>query len=147
MKRTIDDATYKKILATIPITCVDVVITHNNQFLLGKRNNEPAKNKWWLLGGRIEKNETLPRAVRRKVKEEANITIKKYSLLTAQDTFFKTSNFGVSTHSINIVYHVTPGSLKNCAPDSQHSELKWFTRIDPRWDAYVKNMLRLAGFK
>lgn len=147
MKNKIDNKTYKKILSAIPIACVDAVIVYQNKFLLGKRRNEPAKNKWWLLGGRINKNETLLHAIHRKIKQEANLKIKKCKFLAAQETIFKTSAFGVSSHTINIVYLIEPISLNDHISDNQHSELKWFENVDPKWDSYVKKMLRLAGFE
>ncbi|TSC70687.1 MAG: hypothetical protein G01um101470_808 [Parcubacteria group bacterium Gr01-1014_70] len=26
-------------------------------------------------------------------------------------------------------------------------ELKWFSKIDKKWDSYIKDMLRRAGFR
>ena len=46
---------YKEIISNIPILCVDIILTNKNKnkFLLIKRNNEPLKNEWWIVGGRV----------------------------------------------------------------------------------------------
>ena len=45
----------------------------NNQILLGKRAFNPAKNKWGLIGGFMELNETLEDAARRELYEETQL--------------------------------------------------------------------------
>jgi len=69
-KPLINPELYKKINETMPITAVDIILVKDGKFLLGKRNNKPVQNKWWLPGGRILKGELLKNAVKRKVKEE-----------------------------------------------------------------------------
>ncbi len=148
-KRTefIPAALYRRILEAMPIPCVDVVLAGRGTFLLVKRKNMPAKGKWWFLGGRVLKDERLHTAVARKVKEEtgiANIKIKK--LLAARETMFRTSVFGPSTHSVNLVFLVEAVSPKGVRPDGQSSDLRWFRSINRNWPPYVQEMLRLAGF-
>ena len=139
---------YRKIIAVMPIPCVDVVLTARGKFLLVKRRNRPAKGKWWFLGGRVLKNETLRTAVARKVREETGIKkIKIKKLLAARETMFRTSAFGPSTHSVNSVFLVEAISPASVRPDEQSLELRWFSRADNRWPPYVKEMLRLAGFR
>ncbi len=69
MNAKIPEEEYKKILENMPICCVNLVIAHNNKVLLIRRKNEPEKNKWWIPGGRIYKNEKLKDAAIRKAKE------------------------------------------------------------------------------
>ena len=45
----------------------------NNQILLGKRAFNPAKNKWGLIGGFMELNETLEDAAIRELYEETQL--------------------------------------------------------------------------
>ncbi len=139
---------YKKILEVMPVSCVDVVVAHKGSFLLCQRKNKPAKGAWWFVGGRVFKNETLEKAVKRKVREETgikNLKIKKF--LTTKSMMFKNSAFGPSTHSINLVFLVEVQPKLPIVPDSQSSEIRWFSKIDAGWPTYVKEMLRLAGFK
>ena len=50
---------YTDILKDLPIFCVDIVIKNDQEeYLLIKRNNEPKKGEWWVIGGRVLKGET-----------------------------------------------------------------------------------------
>ena len=64
---------YSKILEDLPIYCVDIIIKNDKEeYLLIKRNNEPKKGEWWVVGGRVLKGETAKEAAIRKVKQETN---------------------------------------------------------------------------
>ena len=67
---------YKKILGLMPIPCVDLVFKSGNDVYLFKRSYEPAKNEWWLVGGRINRWETFEEAAVRKAKEEIGVDVK-----------------------------------------------------------------------
>ena len=45
----------------------------NNKILLGKRAFKPAKNKWGLVGGFMELNETIEEAAQRELYEETKL--------------------------------------------------------------------------
>jgi colanic acid biosynthesis protein WcaH len=151
MKRSnlIDQKTYKKIYSLVPIPCIDILITHHNKFLLGKRVQKPAQKQWFVPGGRIFKNETLTQAARRKVKEELGINIRVSDLkfLNAQQTIFKDSALGGPIHTVNIVF-LLPLKLKPKINFDRkyHSKMKWFSEIDKNWHPYVKTVLETAGF-
>ena len=50
---------YTKIIEDLPIYCVDIIIKNDQEeYLLIKRNNEPKKGEWWVIGGRVLKGET-----------------------------------------------------------------------------------------
>ncbi|RJQ29472.1 NUDIX domain-containing protein [Candidatus Parcubacteria bacterium] len=148
-ERVIERSLYRRILEVIPIPCVDMVIIHGTRFLLGKRKNKPARGKWWLIGGRVYKGELLRNAVSRKAKEEAGLRdIKIKKLIGARETMFKNSAQGPSAHTINSVFLVESRSSRHLLPnDNQNVELRWFSRVDKRWPPYVKEMIRLAGFR
>jgi colanic acid biosynthesis protein WcaH len=144
----ISDHLYKIIVKLIPIPCVDAVIVCRGKFLLGKRVNEPGRGKWYFIGGRILKGETLRFSVRRKIREEVgyrDVLVKK--LLTTRETIFKKNAQGSAAHTINSIFLVEVSEKISGSLDGQHSELRWFSRIDSAWPAYVRDILRLAGFK
>lgn len=138
---------YRKILDAMPVTCVDLVVVSGGKFLLGKRKNRPLKNAWHIPGGRVLKGERLISAVRRKLREETSLSSKEIKFLTVQDVFFPDSAFGPSSHNINIIYTVHVRSVGRTKPDAQHSGLSWFSHIDKKWPKYVREVLKLAGFK
>lgn len=136
---------YKNICGLIPIVCVDLVIRCRKKFLLGFRKNKPAKNKWWFIGGRIFKGETLKQAVIRKAKEEAGIHIDNMKLMGTEETMFRNGPFNSPTHTINIIYliKIKPNKL---IKDGQHTQLCWFSKINKNWPKYIKKYLALTEF-
>ena len=82
---------YKKIMESVPIICVDVIIINEkNQYLLVKRKNEPLKNKFWMVGGRLNKNELLIEGIKRKLKDEVGIKKGLIKYVGFFESFFKT---------------------------------------------------------
>jgi colanic acid biosynthesis protein WcaH len=58
--------TFKTVIASTPLVSIDLVVTNQNgEALLGKRLNRPAKDFWFVPGGRILKEESLAAAFRR----------------------------------------------------------------------------------
>ena len=57
------------------VVCVDGVHVKDGKILLLKRNVEPFKGYWHLVGGHVETNESLIEAVKREFKEETGIEV------------------------------------------------------------------------
>jgi len=65
---------------------VDTLVFKNNKILLIKRTGKLLEGgKWGLLGGYVERDETLKEAVAREVMEESGYKIKNIELLTIRD--------------------------------------------------------------
>ena len=148
-KKLIPLPLYKKIHASVPVLCVDVVVVNSEgHFLLVKRANEPEKGKWWFLGGRVFRGERVKEAALRKVKEETGLsgTIKKelghYEYLSKKG-YFKS----IGAHMFAIVFLVKIDSRKTVHLDGQSSEFKWFSGVEPTFNSYIKDFLKRAGFK
>ena len=141
---------YKQVYRAAPIFCVDLVAVCDNEFLLGKRTNEPERGKWFLPGGRVFKMESLENAVARKAKEELGIRVtrKDVSFLMLGTVMSNTAAFSKDQfHAIIGVYKIAIKKKELVKPDAQHSELKWFSRIQSNWHPYVKEALRTVGFR
>ncbi|HLD55314.1 MAG TPA: NUDIX domain-containing protein [Candidatus Nanoarchaeia archaeon] len=125
---------YKDILEKIPICCVDLLIHEGKKILLIKRNEEPEKNKWALIGGRIHKKESLIGAVKRKAIEEIGCEIEIEKFLGVYETIFDKGSFEdlkTGIHTINITYLARLNNPKEeIKVDSTSSEYKWFETID-----------------
>jgi ADP-ribose pyrophosphatase YjhB (NUDIX family) len=139
---------YRRILASVPIPCVDVVIVSQGRFLLCKRNQHPAKGKWWLVGGRIVKGETFVQAVKRKVYEETGISTFAAApqFLALRETMFRRSELGPPPHTINAVFLVVVSDKSPIRPDITSDKLAWFSKVNSHWSPYVKELLAEAGF-
>ena len=149
---------YKKIQTVLPIACVDLVVKNSQgEFLLGKRENRPAKGQWFLIGGRIQKGETLKQAALRKAKEELGIEVVVTKMLGAGETIWNDGPLGVPVHNINVVFLVKPKKKSQISFDSQHSNITWFSaeggsasggkKVSPKLHPYVKHFLKLANQK
>jgi 8-oxo-dGTP diphosphatase len=62
-----------------------VIVEHQGKILLGKRNMEPGKGKWTLLGGFVSKSERVEEAAVREIKEETNLDVQLEALLGLYD--------------------------------------------------------------
>ncbi len=144
---------YKKIISLIPICCVDALLKDGNKFFLFKRAYEPAKNEWWLIGGRILKGESLKNAVIRKVKEEIGIDVKISKILGVYETFFPVSRFEankrrISTHTISVCFVVEP-IKKNfkLKLNEEYNGYKVVTKLERNFHPYIKKVLLDTGLE
>ncbi len=139
---------YKKILENMPICCVDLVIHHQGKVLLVYRKDEPAKNQWWLPGGRILKHETLQQAALRKAKEETGFDIEIEKQIGTYELTFKEAPFGVKTgvHSICIDFLGRPKDKNfKIKLDQTSTDYKWMDSIEKDLHPYVKQLLKDSG--
>jgi colanic acid biosynthesis protein WcaH len=51
--RWIPDDEWETIVANVPLVSVDLVIDYDGGVLLGKRENDPAKDEWFVPGGTV----------------------------------------------------------------------------------------------
>ena len=146
--RPIPTEMYKKILELMPIICVDLCIRHKKKLLLIKRNNEPAKDKWWLPGGRLWKHETLEQCAQRKLKEETNLKGKIITRVGPYETMFEEAPFGITTgvHSVNVAFLIEASDISQLQFDKNHSGSQWFDEIEQDWHPYVKQVLSDCKF-
>lgn len=61
----IEDDMYNTILEKMPVFCVDWLICCKGRYLLLKRTQQPLKGDFWLIGGRLQKDETIDEAAYR----------------------------------------------------------------------------------
>jgi len=122
-----------KLFATIirhtPLISIDFIVKNSdNQILLGKRLNEPARGFWFVPGGRIYKNERLTNAFKRLSSQELGtvITQDKATFLGVFDHFYDNNvyNQDFSTHYIVLAHQIYSDILPNNT--TQHDRFQWF---------------------
>lgn len=65
---------YRKIVQRVPVACVDLIIeAPDGRYFLVKRKNEPLREEWYVVGGRILLGESAGQAAVRKLFEEVGI--------------------------------------------------------------------------
>jgi len=147
-KKYISDKIYKEIVANVPISCVDIIFLNKkrDKTLLFKRNNKPAKNVYFTIGGRLLKGESFLHGAVRQAKRELGLKInpKKTIFAGITEDFHKSSIFkGISYHAIVIffVYVLEDEDIK-IKFDTQHSCYKWFSIRDKTIHSHIKERIR-----
>ena len=137
---------YRQILEYLPILCVDLVFFHQGKVLLTYRNDEPAKGKWWIQGGRVFKGETLQEALQRKAQAEVGCLIQVIRQIGIYDFRSPVGPFPLKTgvHDVAIVYLVEPAGVSEVRLNRDHSNFRWITSIEGDLDPYVQQILKDA---
>ena len=123
---------YAQITKVLPILCVDVIVENSmGEYLLVKRANEPLKDQWWVVGGRVLKGETLEQAAIRKVKEEVGLKVDFVEPIGYYEDTFETNPFGFSIplHSVSVVFSTVVDGSQQIKLDSQSSNWKYSPEI------------------
>ncbi len=133
------------VVASTPLVSIDLIIRNPfGAILMGRRINEPAKDSWFVPGGRIYKNEDLEDAFKRICNDELGI---KFAILQARLFGAFTHKYqtnalgaaGVTTHYVVLAYDL---GILDLPFDigAQHSETLWITKseaIRPNSDVHV----------
>ena len=123
---------YQIIIKQIPILCVDLIIRNQSgEFLLVKRNNEPLKGEWWVVGGRVLKGESIETAAIRKIKEELSLRVQKVNPVGYFEATAQKHPFGLPLqyHAVSIVLSTTIDAGQPIQIDSQSNEWKFFDEL------------------
>ena len=126
---------YKEIISNIPILCADIILKNknNNKFLLIKRNNEPLKNEWWIVGGRVHFFENLQSAIIRKTQEEVGIFLDNVKFYGLYEDFFDNNAFSNSKyHTLSVVFLSTISEKTMINLDEQSNDYKWSDSLPQR---------------
>ncbi|MDD5129526.1 MAG: NUDIX domain-containing protein [Candidatus Omnitrophica bacterium] len=125
---------YSRMIKALPILCVDVVIRNNKgEYLLIRRANEPLKNRWWVVGGRVLKGETLEKAAIRKVKQETGLVVKSAQPIGFyEDVFEKNHCCKSPLHSVSVVFSVKIGQDWKIRLDKQSWNFKFSLSLPKR---------------
>lgn len=142
----ISDELYKKIKLSLPIVCVDILLLHEDKFLLVRRNQEPLKGSWWFSGGRIYKGELIFNAAVRKGKEELGLDLQVVRMISIEESIFKKED-GMDLHTINIVVEMRLMNFKQrIILDSTHSDFIWRDSIEDWFHPCIRSPLVKANF-
>ena len=127
---------FSQVIKTAPLVSIDLCILREKSILLGKRTNPPAKDYFFVPGGRILKSERIKKALNRILKNEIGMILKEnnYKFIKNlgiyehfyEDNFLDNKSF--STHYIVLAFLVPYNSLikfDKFRPDIQHSQFIW----------------------
>jgi len=128
------------------ISCDLLIINENNEVLLGMRNNEPAKNFWFVPGGRVYKNESINESIKRVSINEIGCELNNGKIVGVYNHTYNTNFDNDDYGTVYIVFaHIFKVNKEtvNFKNDEQHSNFKWFNLSDINKNKdihqYVKN--------
>ena len=110
----LDENAFRQLVANGVLIAFDLVCyDREGKVLLGLRRNAPAKNFWFVPGGRIHKNETLNSALGRISKDEIGVLLSAgdVRLLGLYDHIYSENVFG--DQSFNTQYIIIAVEYRN----------------------------------
>jgi 8-oxo-dGTP pyrophosphatase MutT (NUDIX family) len=159
-KGWLDEELYQKAIRSLPIVCVDLVVSaglpeENERILLVRRKNEPLAGHWWFPGGRIEIGEPRVEAAIRKLKQECGVDLRSTATRSGSspgrrliaEWLMEASRLGDIrelethdivlrrvdkswSHSVTTVVWIMLEKEPAVTLDSQSSEYRWMTAHD-----------------
>jgi colanic acid biosynthesis protein WcaH len=145
-----DPSVFGLIVRHTPLISIDLLVyNQHNEVLLGLRKNQPARDSWFVPGGRILKDESIRDAFSRIALAETGIRVSieranfhgVYEHFHPGDNFLGDPEFG--THYIVLAFELKPDDPLRIVPDSQHDNYRWVPvdelLNDPAVHRYVKN--------
>jgi colanic acid biosynthesis protein WcaH len=127
----IPDELYAQIQRSLPIACVDLLVTDAaGRVLMLRRRNPPARGEWWFPGGRVLFGERRHEAALRKLREECGLDALSLRELVTCDVFVE------GTHAVTTVFHVSVAATA-VRLDDQSVAHEW--RVPAGWLAEVSH--------
>lgn len=129
---------WKFLVKNSPILAIDFVIKNDkNEILMGRRKNNPAKNYYFVPGGRVFKNEKIKNAIQRISREELNLKINKKDtkFINYFEHFYKNSLWeeeNINTHYIVLAFQIISKNNLEFDLSKQHKEFKWISEINSK---------------
>jgi colanic acid biosynthesis protein WcaH len=131
-----DDRTLLTIIKNTPLVSIDLIIYDpQGEVLLGLRRNRPARDTWFVPGGRIRKDERISSALHRIAKAEVGLELEPSRAHFMgifehlyEDNF--TGKAGISTHYIVLGYEIHLDAPFDPQGDDQHYQFQWWRAAD-----------------
>ncbi|MFB5252057.1 NUDIX hydrolase [Bacillus mycoides] len=102
-----------------------IILNENNEILLQLRTDF---NRWGIIGGALEYNETLEDALKREVFEETGLTVKNVELFRTYSgpDFFQIYPNGVQVHGVLVIYICREFQGELICDQTESKELRFF---------------------
>ncbi|MDB5238547.1 MAG: 8-oxo-dGTP diphosphatase [Candidatus Kaiserbacteria bacterium] len=123
-----------------PRVGIGVIIKNDrNEVLLGLRMSSHGAGEWAFPGGHLEFGETVFETAKREVKEETDLDIDQFELVSVCDEMRYIKSDNKHYLNLSILGHYTGGEPKNMEPH-KCKEWKWFPL-----DQIPSNMFEPSG--
>lgn len=125
MKNFIPEEEYLNIIKKVPIFCIDFLFSYKNKFLLVKRTEQPLKNKFWVIGGRLKYKESIKEGAKRIQLKEIGREFSNLRFITFSNLLFPQKKDSRALHTPTILFNI---KVKECFKpnlDKTHLEYIW----------------------
>lgn len=150
-RATVPDAEWATIVRNVPIVSIDLVVFAPREsgtgVVLAKRENEPAKGRWFVPGGRVRKGERLREAVHRVAREELGVDVEIERLLGVYEHHYDVADVADAggKHYVPVGFAVRTDAA-SFDLDDQHSAVRVFGADElPDVHPYTRAYLEDAG--
>ncbi len=121
---------FKTVVKHTPLVSIDLIVRDaSERVLLGMRTNRPARDSWFVPGGRIDKDEAIEAAFSRLVKDELGVlsSFHEARFLGVYQHFYDDNFSGTefSTHYVVLAYELHLDLALDDLPCEQHSLYCW----------------------
>jgi colanic acid biosynthesis protein WcaH len=137
LPRKVPKEAFRTVIRWAPVASIDLIFLNRaGDVLLGYRANRPAKNKWFVPGGRIFKGERIADAMVRIARRETGIEVRPAAAEFAgvHEHFYRNTVFSrspsLSTHYVVLAFRIRLKKAPPLQTDSQHRRLAWFRPRD-----------------
>jgi colanic acid biosynthesis protein WcaH len=134
----LEDGEFSRIVRFAPLVSIDLIIRDSDRnVLVGVRNNEPAKNFYFVPGGRVRKDERLELAFARILAAETGCSIdfKDARFFGVYQHIYPNNRFGdpgYGTHYVVLAYELNLSRRPAIVLDTQHHVAKWMSETQLR---------------
>ena len=122
---------FERVVRFTPLVSIDILVrSKNGHVLLGRRKNEPARNSFFVPGGRVTKNESLEAAFRRITAAELGVQMElsQARFIGVYEHIYKENVFGkegFGTHYVVLAYELILNELPSSLPTQQLADYVW----------------------
>jgi colanic acid biosynthesis protein WcaH len=124
---------FEQIVRLTPLVSIDLIVrSPDGRVLVGRRKNAPAKDVYFVPGGRITKNETLAEAFKRLTQVELGREerIENARFRGVYEHIYPDNRMGkdgFGTHYVVLAYEFTVSLGGTALPTDQHGDYEWMT--------------------
>jgi len=127
----LDQQTFRNVVQNTPLVAMDLIVENRTgEILLGQRCNAPAKEKWFVPGGRITKDETIPTAFLRLTEAELGVALpmEQAAFHGVYEHHYPDNVFddSFSTHYVVLAYRLVVDLELHQLPADQHKAYRWW---------------------
>jgi len=109
-----------------PIVSTMAILKKGGKVLLVKRGHIPFKGKWALPGGHVERYEKADLSMKREVKEETGLTVKKLKCIGLDEELFPKHKW----HALGLIYIATFSGVVKPIDTNEIKHAGWFSKAE-----------------